>query len=149
MRTIGFALPPGFQIMGLAPASAFEMANVVAREPLYDIRLLSESGGPLRNSFGVPVETRALARHRPDTLIVAGLVHPQPSSPGLIRQIHKALDHSRRVASVCTGAFMLGEAGLLDGRRVTTHWFHARVLRFGRHYVRLVEQNPPAGRMSV
>jgi transcriptional regulator GlxA family with amidase domain len=127
--TTGFVLPPRFQIMGLAAASAFELANTVARERLYDLRLYSEEGGPLRNSFGIPLETRPLARQRVDTLIVAGLLRPVPTSPGLVTQLRRATDRSRRMASVCTGAFLLGEAGVLDGRRVTTHWFHARDLQ--------------------
>lgn len=129
MRTMGFALPPKFQIMCLAPVSAFEMANVIAKERLYDIRLLSDEGGPVRSSFGVPVETRPMQRQRCDTLIVGGLIHPVPSSETFVRRVRAAIDTSRRVASVCTGAFVLGEAGLLDGRRVTTHWFHARDLQ--------------------
>ena len=129
MLTIGFTLPPGFQIMALAAASAFEFANVVAGEPLYGIRLLSEAGGAVPNSFGVPLETKALPRQRVDTLIVAGLLRPAATSPGLLKQLRKGAETSRRIASVCTGAFLLGEAGLLDGRRVTTHWFYARELQ--------------------
>lgn len=129
MLTIGFVLPPGFQIMGLAAASAFELANVAAGEPLYGIRLLSESGGAIPDSFGSSVDTRPLSRNKVDTLIVTGLLRPTPSSPDLIRQVRKASDSTRRTASVCTGAFILGETGLLDGRRVTTHWFHARNLQ--------------------
>ena len=129
MFTIGFAMPPGFQIMGLAAVSAFELANVVAKEQLYDIRLLSEQGGALPNSFGMAIETRSLSRYKLDTLIVTGLLRPVPSTPGLIRQVRKAFESSRRIASVCTGAFILGEAGLLDGRRVTTHWVYARDLQ--------------------
>lgn len=129
MLTIGFVLPKGFQIMGLAAASAFELANVSAGQRLYEIRLLSEPGGPVANSFGVAIETRALARQKVDTLIVCGLLYPVPSSSGLIAQLRKLAGSSRRTASVCTGAFLLGEAGLLDGRRVTTHWFHARDLQ--------------------
>lgn len=129
MLTIGFVLPTGFQIMGLAAASAFELANVSAKQRLYDIRLLSEEGGAVPNSFGVPIQTRAMARQKVDTLIVAGLLYPTPSSPGLIRQLRRVAGTSRRTASVCTGAFILGEAGLLEDRRVTTHWFHARDLQ--------------------
>jgi transcriptional regulator GlxA family with amidase domain len=129
MLTIGFALPPGFQIMGLAAVSAFELANVVAKERLYDIRLLSEQGGALPNSFGMAIETRSLSRYKLDTLIVTGLLRPLPSTPALIRQVRKSFESSRRIASVCTGAFILGEAGLLDGRRVTTHWIYARDLQ--------------------
>ena len=129
MLTIGFILPPGFQIMGLAAASAFEMANVVAKETLYRVLLLSEGGGPVPNSFGIPVETRPLARNRVDTLIVTGLLVPARSSPGLIRSLRRASESARRTASVCTGAFILAETGLLDGCRATTHWFHARDLQ--------------------
>jgi transcriptional regulator GlxA family with amidase domain len=129
MLTIGFVLPTGFQIMGLAAASAFELANVSAKQRLYDIRLLSEQGGSVPNSFGISIETRALARQKVDTLIVSGLLYPAPSSPGLIRLLRKVAESTRRSASVCTGAFILGEAGLLEGRRVTTHWFHARDLQ--------------------
>jgi len=129
MLTVGFALPPGFQIMGLAAASAFELANASTKDSLYGIRLLSEQGGPVPNSFGMSIETRPLARQKLDTLIVTGLLRPEPSSPGLIKQVQKAADSTRRIASVCTGAFILGEAGLLDGRRVTTHWIHARNLQ--------------------
>lgn len=129
MITIGFVLPPGFQIMGLAAASAFELANATAKQRVYDMKLFSEQGGSLGNSLGMTIETRALTKQKLDTLIVCGLLQPLPSSPGLVKRIRKAAESSRRVAGLCTGAFILGEAGLLDGRRVTTHWFHARALQ--------------------
>lgn len=129
MLTIGFVVPSGFQIMGLAAASAFELANATAKQRLYDIRLLSEEGGTVPNSLGMSVETRALSRQKVDTLIVTGLLHPASSSPGLVRLVRKAAESARRTASVCTGAFILGDAGLLEGRRVTTHWAHARALQ--------------------
>jgi len=129
MLTIGFVLPAGFQTMGLAAVSAFELANVKAKDALYAVRLLSEQGGAIPNSVGICIETRSFARQSLDTLIVCGLLEPTPSNPGLIRQIRKASESARRTASVCTGAFLLGEAGLLDGRRVTTHWAFARRLQ--------------------
>lgn len=137
MLIIGFVVPSGFQIMGLAAASAFELANATAKQRLYDIRLLSEEGGLIPNSLGMSVETRGMSRQKVDTLIVSGLLRPAPSSPGLIRLLRKAAESARRTASVCTGAFILGEAGLLEGRRVTTHWVHARALQkqFPKAYV--------------
>ncbi|WP_426339592.1 GlxA family transcriptional regulator [Pseudoduganella sp. S-14] len=129
MLKIGFLLPPGFQIMGLAAASAFELANTTAQERLYGIGLYSARGGPVANSFGVSVETQPLARRRLDTLLVCGLVAPAPSDPQLLERLRAGARLARRTASVCTGTFLLGEAGLIDGRHVTTHWLFARQLQ--------------------
>jgi len=129
MLTVGFVVPPRFQTMGLTAVSAFELANTNAQARLYDIRLLSEHGGPVPNSLGIPIQAGPLAGDGLDTLIVCGLLEPAPTSAGLIDQLRRASATTRRIASVCTGAFLLGEAGLLDGRRATTHWRYVRTLQ--------------------
>ena len=129
MITIGFVISPGFQMMSLAALSAFELANVTAREKLYDIQTLSQNGGPVPNSMGMALETQAFSAPAFDTLIVSGILYPAPSSSDLIEFVRNAFPVCRRVSSICTGAFILGEAGLLDGRRVTTHWIYARKLQ--------------------
>ncbi len=126
---IGFLLPPGFQIMGLAAASAFELANTTAREHLYGIGFYSAHGGAVVNSFGASVETQPLARRRLDTLLVCGLIAPAPTDSLTLNRLRAASRLARRTASVCTGTFLLGEAGLIDGRHVTTHWLYARALQ--------------------
>ncbi len=113
----------------MAAASAFELANVIADDSLYDIRALSEHGGQVTNSMGGSMATNSLSGQLLDTMVVVGKMVPDAASPGLLTQIVEASSQSRRVASVCSGAFILGEAGLLDGHRVTTHWFHAHKLQ--------------------
>ncbi|HLZ65972.1 MAG TPA: GlxA family transcriptional regulator [Aliidongia sp.] len=129
MQRIGFIVFPGYQVMGLAVISVFEFANMTAGEPVYEVRLLSEAGGPVRASIGMSIDTHPFDDTAYDTLIVGGGTEIEPSTPGLIRFVRQALGRCRRVAATCTGAFVLAEAGVLDGRRATTHWFHARDLQ--------------------
>jgi transcriptional regulator GlxA family with amidase domain len=129
MQRIGFIVSNGFQVMDFAAISVFEFANLTVGETLYDVHLLSEAGGSVRSSVGVVVETKALDDTAFDTLIVFGDTVIGPSTPGLLAFLGRALPASRRVGSICTGAFILAEAGVLDGRRATTHWLHARELQ--------------------
>jgi transcriptional regulator GlxA family with amidase domain len=129
MQRIGFVVFPGFQTMGLAAASVFEFANLALPAPIYDIRMLSETGGSIRTSIGFDVHTEPFGRAVFDTLIVCGGTNLPPPMPAVEAFLRRSLKKSRRTAAICTGAFVLGAAGALEGRRATTHWLFARELQ--------------------
>lgn len=139
MLRIGFVLPARFQMMSLSALSAFELANVTAGEQLYDIQLLSEEGSAIPSSLGMMIGTQALSEEVFDTLLVGGLLVPAPSSDRLIDFVRGAQSRTRRLAAICTGAFIFAEAGLLDGKRATTHWAYARDLKNGFPKVKVEE----------
>ncbi|SHK33520.1 transcriptional regulator, AraC family with amidase-like domain [Bradyrhizobium lablabi] len=129
MQRVGFIVYPGFQLMSFAVISVFEFANLQVGELAYDVKMLSETGGSIRSSAGMSVAAEPFDDANFDTLIVGGGAVVEPSTPGLIEFLRRAPERYRRVASICIGAFILAEAGLLDGRRATTHWYYARELQ--------------------
>ncbi|MGJ7514952.1 GlxA family transcriptional regulator [Pseudomonas baetica] len=139
MRSIGLIVYPGFQVLGLSMSATFELANNAADEPVYNIQLLSETGGLVPTSAGFSVETKAFDQRPFDTLLVMGDNVIRPVSTGLVEFLRHASQSTRRLGSICTGAIALAEAGLLDGRRATTHWCHAQSLQQAYPKVKVAE----------
>jgi transcriptional regulator GlxA family with amidase domain len=107
------------------PASVFTAANTITEVGNYDVRIVAPSDRVVFTG-GLVMEAEPLAglRRRVDTLIVAGGIGSLAvrTVPGFLRHVGRVANRSRRIASVCSGAFVLAEAGLLDGKVATTHW---------------------------
>jgi transcriptional regulator GlxA family with amidase domain len=134
MKTVAMALFPDFLLLDMAgPLEVFSIANrYLPAADHYRILTLGTEPGPLRASNGVMVQADLLlgqAHEAYDLLLV-------PGGPGAYNECHPALlpwlkqavPRARRFGSICTGAFVLGHAGLLDDHRVTTHWHYTERL---------------------
>jgi len=121
-QRIGLVLAPRFEVGSLNALTVFECANLRLERPRYEVAVLAEGGAPMASSFGMTVSTLPLESGHFDTLLVMGNMELSPPTPALKAFLQGAVKTTRRVASICVGAFTLGETGLLDGRRATTHW---------------------------
>ncbi|MEO8112968.1 MAG: GlxA family transcriptional regulator [Phenylobacterium sp.] len=125
---------PGFQLLDVAgPIAAFEIAG--RHVPgAYELEVLAPIPGPVASSSGVSLAAKALGAGPWDTLMISGGdgTRSMPELMQVVEWLGRAAPAARRVTSVCSGAYLLAEAGVLDGRRATTHW--SRSDDFARRY---------------
>jgi transcriptional regulator GlxA family with amidase domain len=150
MRTVLMVLFDEVQSLDVTgPLEVFRGANTWQTHhgdgPVYDIRTASLGGGMVRTSSGLRVvpdgDLREAGAGRLDLLIVPGGEGARRADPELVGWLRAHARRANRLVSVCTGAFVLAEAGLLDGRRATTHWAYCRALAAKYPAIR-VEEDP-------
>lgn len=131
-RRVLFVAFPDVGLLDLTGAQTVFWAATKAMEARglagYERCTASLDGGLVRSAEGLVLQTDALAAYRPstvDTLVVPGSPHMAQvldHSESLVRWLRRASGKTRRTTSVCSGAFLLAAAGLLDHKRATTHW---------------------------
>ncbi|HEY6831959.1 MAG TPA: GlxA family transcriptional regulator [Pseudolabrys sp.] len=134
-RTIAILAMPGVQLLDVSgPLDVFAEANAQTNREVYRLRVIASAPGDIRSSSGARLVPDGVVGHMRaetiDTLLVAG--SPNAAHVHLtetvVNWLRRAAPETRRYGSVCSGAFFLAAAGLLDGKRVTTHWAVAGAL---------------------
>jgi transcriptional regulator GlxA family with amidase domain len=124
-RRIAFLVFPDFQLLDAAgPIAAFEIAERY-RPGSYSSRVIAPAAGAVASTAGVSLNAvRLVAPASVDTLIVSGGEGTRPAAADavIVKFVRACAEQARRVASVCSGTYILAATGCLDGRPATTHW---------------------------
>jgi transcriptional regulator GlxA family with amidase domain len=136
IRVVDVLAFPAVQLLDVTgPLQVFASANehvaAAGGTPPYELRVIAKGGQGVTTSAGVGIAAGPLPRGGAlDTLMVAGGpgVDAAAKDPALVKWVRERANKARRVASVCTGAFLLGASGVLDGRRAVTHWSYCAEL---------------------
>jgi len=145
-RVVIVALPEVQPLDVAGPAEVLASAASVAGgdDAAYTIEVVAPGGAPIPTDSGyaiAPAGALEAVRGPIDTLLVAGGAGARNASPETVARVRRLAARADRVASVCTGAYVLAAAGLLDGRRATTHWSWCDDLQ-RRHPAVTVERDP-------
>ena len=145
-RGVAMLIYPGVAPLDVAgPLQVFGVANHLSKRKLYDVVTVAPTADPVPTPIGFAFLPGCAMTALPlpvDTRLVSGGGGPESGTqPDILAWLRHAAPQARRFGSICTGAFALGAAGLLEGKRVTTHWaFGAELAR--RHPGAIVDTDP-------